>query len=262
MYAKGFAVAILSDGKPLRESNRVVRLRFGSEYQIRIKNTTNRRALASVEIDGMNVLSSELVLQPNQTIDLERFCLDGDLTKGKKFRFVSADSSEVQDPTSKENGLIRVSIKPELTVFDLLDYTPPGMPTLKTYGGSGGSLGGYYSCVSPGISNAPSSIMTTNAANINTTTNASDKGATVEGGFSDQQFENTNESFWTDTPIVIELQMRGLQQEVKKPWEVVQESGKTVVRFNDQSVGHVQNVSIDSEYVTLRIPFSQVSIKI
>ena len=59
--APGYVVVLLHQGKPVREfaegSQKVCRIPFDSEYTIRIKNKTWRRALVSISIDGTDVLS-------------------------------------------------------------------------------------------------------------------------------------------------------------------------------------------------------------
>lgn len=116
--APGFvAVVIGSDGKPVREFNeggkRTARVPFGTEYKLRLKNTTNARAYVRVEIDGMDVLSgSKLILRAKSSMDLERF-LEHNNYSGRKFQFVTANHPGVSDPSSGENGLVRVIFEPE-----------------------------------------------------------------------------------------------------------------------------------------------------
>lgn len=112
MHSNGFIVSVRdSSGQVLRESrDREVFLPFYSNYSLRLKNNNNRKAIAKVLIDGTDVLGgNELVLEAYQTVNLERFCLDGNLGVGRKFEFVPAKGdSRVQDPTSHENGDVRV----------------------------------------------------------------------------------------------------------------------------------------------------------
>src|SRR5271170_4418517 len=111
-WQKSFIVSILNNkNQVVREEagdfSRVARVDFDSEYKIRIQNKTNRRAYARVEIDGMEVSPGRrFVMGPKEVVDLERFILDGDLSTGKRFKFMSlekgAATGEIQDPTSAE----------------------------------------------------------------------------------------------------------------------------------------------------------------
>lgn len=253
-FQNGFAASLIINGKPQRELNesgdRTVRIPFGSEYAIRVKNKSNVRAYVSIDIDGTDVMGGKLLMRPGQTIDVERFVVDGDLLKGKRFKFVSAGHSDVQDPTSFENGLIRVKIEQEYvpwtyttTYFNTNDNTTfktnayrhtgvEGSSILRSrgIGGAGGGAGSTTGAAQGGVTNCantshnnfyignaqpPSygSVMDTEAV-------TSDAGATVEGSVSNQKFESTSEAFATYAPFFIELRMRGpkVEQPVRQTW--------------------------------------------
>lgn len=118
MYDKtnGYVIAILSNGKVLRESNGSVHLPFNSEYSIRLKNNkSGLKAQVEVSVDGTSIIGDErLVLNPHQSLDLERMILDGDNCSGRKLKFVPLDDDDVQDPTSSENGIVEVKFFEEL----------------------------------------------------------------------------------------------------------------------------------------------------
>jgi hypothetical protein len=238
-WEKGFVAVILdSNGKPIREfnegENRTVRVPFDSEYILRFKNTTDARAYVRIEIDGMDVLGGKrLILPAKTTKDLERF-LEGDNTKGRKFKFVTAGGPGITDPTSAENGLIRVIFEPESVVTTLLmttgslGVTAPCMSSGILRGGSdlvntgilGSVIGTAYNCSEASISSA----VNTGAIQPTTTTNMcldrdgnshkkmarrTDIGATSTGSASGQRFTDSNEWFPTLAPIQIDIWMRG-----------------------------------------------------
>jgi hypothetical protein len=72
MYSKNFVVAVKHNGKVLREEGDIVKVPFGAEYTVLLKNLNSVRAKVTVSIDGTSAIES-LVLQPNQSIDLERY---------------------------------------------------------------------------------------------------------------------------------------------------------------------------------------------
>ena len=140
MYLNNLVVAIkTTGGKTLREASvqtlssnnypynstrsGVVYLPFDSEYSIFLKNTSNCRCAVEVSIDGTDVLGGHrLVIQPNDTMDLERFILDGDLRKGRRFKFISKDHPDVQNPGSSENGFI--TIKAQWEKYPPIIFSP------------------------------------------------------------------------------------------------------------------------------------------
>ena len=111
MYNNGFIVSVMdSAGNILRESNsNEVYLPFNSEYKIRLRNNHSRNAVANVGIDGTDAFNGQRIIVPSGgSVDLERFCLDGNRDSGRRFKFVPLSDSRVQDPTSSENGKIMV----------------------------------------------------------------------------------------------------------------------------------------------------------
>ncbi len=90
MYHNQIIVLVKKDGQPLRETEgKFVYLPFDSEYSIELKNQSSRRAVASIKIDGTDVLGGdEIIIPAFGSVNLERFITNGDLNKGKKFKFV------------------------------------------------------------------------------------------------------------------------------------------------------------------------------
>ena len=166
-YAQpGYAVAVLVDGKAIREESesgeRSVRIPFGSEYKLRIKNKTDRRAYCDVEIDGCSILhhGKRLILQARQTIDIERFAMDGNNLSGKKLKFVEENHGEVMEPGAAENGQIVVRFHPEYQFASGWISTVLSTPLTPYYGGSlcvnnsGGISGGGITNCATGVSGA------------------------------------------------------------------------------------------------------------
>ncbi len=113
MYCNNYVLTILKSNTPQKEMNGKIGLPFNTEYKIRLKNKNSRRAKAKVSIDGVQVCGlGDFVIGAHSSLDLERF-IDTSLTKGRKFKFVSIDHQEVDDPTSSENGIIKVEFRTE-----------------------------------------------------------------------------------------------------------------------------------------------------
>lgn len=200
MYSNGFALAVKREGQVLRESRSqggppVVYLPFESEYSVFVKNTNDRRALVKVTIDGTDV-GAEFVIDAHSFMDLERFVLDGDLFRGRKFKFVRADDIRVQDPTSSENGIVRVECWLEKR---------PRRSMLRTSG-----VDFFHDHSRPGDiigCSMPASYRVENASMLGFV--ESDRGATVEGGLSNQSFQTTSFSGRETHSTVLELYLRG-----------------------------------------------------
>jgi hypothetical protein len=115
MYSNKFVVAVKCGGKVLREYGDAVRIPFGSEYSLLLKNLHTTKALATVDIDG-RVAIADLIVEPNDSIELERF-LGEDMGSGHRFRFIEK-TEEVRSHRGEgaEDGLIRVEYRFEVPV--------------------------------------------------------------------------------------------------------------------------------------------------
>ena len=215
-FQKGFVGSILVNNKPLREFNyegqRTVKVPFDSEYIIRLKNKNNVRAKVSVSIDGTNVLNGgKLILEPNETFDLERFV--DQMDKGSKFKFMSlvkgAATGEIQDPYSNDDGLIEIKFEKEvyyqINSFALPTYTIqpslfPGMPSSTCCDEN--TMETLSKCISSNHAIMDLSTVETNSID-------STLGATAEGTRSDQAFAKSTDSFLTDPAEIITIRMVG-----------------------------------------------------
>jgi len=107
MYANKLVVAVKVEGKVLKESGDTVKLPFGCEYSVIFKNLESRRCKALIEIDGKPFSNYALVIEPNKTVEVERFI--SDLNKGNKFKFIERTKKiEKVRGVNSEDGLIRV----------------------------------------------------------------------------------------------------------------------------------------------------------
>ena len=292
MHAKpGFVIAILHNNKPLRESfqngSQTVCLPFGDEYTLRLKNKTGFRAYASVTIDGTEVSPGRrFLLHAGQTLDLERFILDGDLEKGKRFKFISLEegtrTGEIQDPTNALNGLISVSFYPEqiwtlttplphwlnqpiqpavgsfLGYNSTLERCGPGGVAQDFYAAINGSSGGVCSPLVMGASGATSCVndlATAFAVNSSSpVAPTSSAGATVEGSDSSQRFTDSHESFVVGGPITMTIQLKGRVQPTVDVYKVnvkcnncdVKTFGATIPKGQSVAVAPCPNCGVSS----------------
>lgn len=103
------------DGKVMREHGDIIYLPYGNEYSLLLKNLSTQRALVNVEIDGVDVVPSGLIVRNGQTIDLERFVINGDMSKGPKFKFIEK-TDKISDfrGDKLEDGIVRISYRYEV----------------------------------------------------------------------------------------------------------------------------------------------------
>ena len=127
MYNSQFVVVIKHNGKICREYQDVVYLPFGAEYTIGLKNLNSVRAVASVTIDGEDVLDGKrLIVEPDSTFDL-----DGYLKGSKavnKFKFIEKTKKIEQYRGNRiDDGIVRVEFQFEQCwsdyVWSLPHYT-------------------------------------------------------------------------------------------------------------------------------------------
>lgn len=93
VYSNKFVLCVLVNKVPCEElANGVVKLPFGTEYELRFRNKHNRRAVVKFFIDGENVSGNGYIIPANDYVDIKRH---HDLDRA--FKFVSLDSPDAID---------------------------------------------------------------------------------------------------------------------------------------------------------------------
>lgn len=111
VHKVGLVAAIRCGGKILRETfengESIVKLPFGSEYEILVKNLDTRKALINISIDGVNVSDGSIIIEPNSSSHLEGF-IKGYIVKNK-FKFIEK-TEEISNHRGDriDDGLIRI----------------------------------------------------------------------------------------------------------------------------------------------------------
>jgi hypothetical protein len=221
-FSNNFVFVVLCNGKPIREfaeeNQRTAILPFDSEYSIRLKNKGKKRAKAKIYIDGVDICSTPdmgFVILPNETIDIERFV--DSFKEGKKFKFVSVEENQdkISDPTSLENGIIRVEFFEEDVAHTIQHSITPGIfPHNYNYPNRPTDYDIKqwqeqilrqitYSTTGTSLTNSSSSTSTTLPTNG---TNSS--GATVEGSGSQQIFSAAPYFKTSSMPTIISIKLK------------------------------------------------------
>lgn len=228
-YGNDFVLAIIQGGSPIREVGGKVHIPFRSEYKIRLKNKHNTlRTQARVWIDGRKVSNlGDFIIQPGQTLDLERF-LDESMDTGNKFQFVPLSDNRVNDPTDGENGVIKVEFYREQKVEIRLD--PVQIQPTFPKGPWNWDFNYRVDTFSYNNMDSNSSVISSSNVRPCSYTNRkslSSPGATVEGSFSNQKF-SVGEYFLTDPePVILTLQLRGIQDTNYKTPEVFESAERS-----------------------------------
>lgn len=110
-YQNKFVAVIKSNGAILREKDGIVKLPFGSEYSILLKNLESRKACVRITVDGEDVLmNNSLILNSNGDIELEGFLgIQNGIVVTNKFKFTKKTEQVVKHRGDKvDDGIIRV----------------------------------------------------------------------------------------------------------------------------------------------------------
>ena len=234
MYNNRFSAAVKADGSILREFGDTVRIPFGKEFSVLLKNLNSVRAQVSVSIDGESVIgNNKLVINPNEDFDLTRYIKNGNLSSGNRFKFIER-TPEIEDfrGAKIDDGIIRITFQFEKpsslgnllsspnTFFDHSNSPWPNRSDYSMTKGLSRSLGGAQS-----VNNATLSMergtkgFTDNSGTMDFMSQLSDAGITVPGSVSNQEFRSVQGFAVEPETHVIIIKMVGEVQnvEVTKP---------------------------------------------
>jgi hypothetical protein len=213
MYNKKLVASVKCKGKIMREQDDTVFLPFGEEYSILLKNLNTQKAHIKVEIDGEIVIDG-LLLSPNESVDLERYVIDNDLSKGPRFKFIEkTEQISGYRGDRIDDGMIRITYQ-----FEVVPEINP--PIYRRYDWNYHNDVWYCDnsgsdCDSVSYNSYPSTKPFSMSVD-------SDAGITTKGSESDQKFVYGSIGELETTIHSIVLQLKGCVngQEIKKPLTV------------------------------------------
>lgn len=231
MYQNKLVAAIKVNGQILREVGQSVLIPFGSEYSVFLKNLNSVRVKVKVSIDGTDATGDTwLVVNPNSTLDLERFIANGNMSEGRRFKFIERTKAVEQHRGTKvDDGLVRVEyrferVRPVVNVPEYVPYEVPypvptpcpdpwyprpprpiSYPRRPFYGSVKSASASSRSMRSLGASSGRKSY----SQEWQNTNCSTDMGITVQGSVSNQSFVSVSD-FPTDGSEVLVLQLRGI----------------------------------------------------
>ncbi len=242
VYNNKFVVVIKVNGKVLRESKDVVYIPFGSEYSVTLKNLNSVKAIASISIDGVDVMdSNDVIVNSNSEITLEGFIKNRKVSN--KFRFIEkTDTISKYRGDKVSDGLIRIAFRfeKEVKLYETVwinsgwNASPWGEinPWPYTYSSSKtsirsnsdlgklkGSSSINYSASTGDADNTSFFNSLDKTISMSRDLNENEDGITVKGSESDQTFRVGSVNTLEDTEHIIILQLKGQtkKKKVKKP---------------------------------------------
>lgn len=230
MYKNNFVVAVKVGGKVLRESSGRVELPFGSEYSVLLKNLDSVRMQARISIDGEDA-TSWLVINPNSSIDVERFVKN--LDRGNRFKFIErTEQIENHRGVKADDGLVRVEFKrekiyeaPKVVEHHTYTHHIYGYPCYRPYypwitytsqpSFTGAMQGSVTSTTGMRSGSGAHNVMAANMMHCSANPEISNEaGITVPGSESQQRFHLVS-GFETESSQVITLHLVGYTGKVQ-----------------------------------------------
>jgi hypothetical protein len=216
MFKSDFVAVVVSSGKIMREAvdslgEITVRLPFGSEYSVRLKNLNTVKAVVNVEIDGRDA-GRGVIVEPGATVELKGF-LEG-LRVKNRFRFIRKTETISKHRGDRiEDGIIRVTYKFEKIwePIKLNPYVPyPWYPghtywtyTQDVYNTGGGTQGNTVTTRNKSLGDfgGDNAVFCCNSIN--------EPGITVKGSETRQDFVYGDVGFLEETEHAINIKLVG-----------------------------------------------------
>jgi len=223
MYQEKFVCSLKVDGRFLRDEKGEIKIPFGTDYSLYLKNVDSRDAIVKVSIDGEDVLDgNRLVVRGNSSMDLMGF-MNGNQVR-KAFRFIEL-TKDIEDHIgyNPEDSLIRIEVwyekmKPVTQDVYTVYHNYPWNPyphiywTDITYNNANNYATRRGSGTSTSLTtNFEDALMSFNCANY-----TSDVGITVKGEDCHQDFGSAYVSDLESQSHVMVLRLSGYKDANKK----------------------------------------------
>jgi len=223
-------VHITSNRNRVKTYGNVAYMKSGTNFEIEIFNPTQGRLLANISIDGRNISTNGLVINPGQRVYLERW-----LDEARKFKFSTyeVENSAPAKKAIEQNGKIEVSLYSETINLsnNFWNYNTGtinlnsgiGTFTAPPFGGTTTTNIFYSSNIDTSLTNGVYGIRGANGAvgvsGVDGILNEKsiETGRTEKGEKSDQGFEQTTGDFNSWPMMTVNLQ---ILPESAKPVEI------------------------------------------
>ncbi len=241
MYQDKFVVAIKHNGKILREIGDVVKLPFGSEFTVLVKNLNSRRAKFTLHIDGADALDgTSIIVNGNSEVEMKRFIRNGNMNEGNAFKFIERTQQIEDGPRGirADDGVVRVEFWYERAPAQVIDtvyrhhheYWWDRYPYRTFSSTLGGSVGEpQYSTTASDVK--MKGIARSAIANLQNSTLS----ASASAGTATAYNAATADSFTPPAPESVETNTAG----ITVPGSKVEQKFETVYGFNAETVSQV-----------------------
>lgn len=158
MKVKDVEVRVKVGASFCKESDNVVDIEYGKEYSVYLRNTSERKAVVKIYIDGKNVSQDGFVVMPFNHMTLERSIANGSMTQGNKFKFIEMTESirQHRGETSHDGKLeVFVQMESDIAFYQRTQpsmFSSRGSSRSMSYG-SGDAVKGLGITVDGGLSN-------------------------------------------------------------------------------------------------------------
>ncbi len=222
VYKNNFICVIKNKGRIMRDHNGVVRLPFGSEYSILLKNKDARTAVVRIAVDGEDVMGGHRYIVPGHTQrELKGFLKGLNATHG--FRFIKKTKQIARYRGDRlDDGMVEVEFWYEeeyrVTPWVIYDDSPkrPGPQPSScdyTFGDStAGLMANQTTYTSANFHQVKSSSPRAKSpiiASCNVPTPRQDEGITVKGSKVNQNFQYGNVGTLESHSSTIIITLRG-----------------------------------------------------
>lgn len=217
VYSNKLIAVVKVDGKIIREDKDIVRLPFGCEYSILLKNLGMTDAVINVDMDGVNILSNNsLVVRSKQTHELLGFLNNsGQVTN--RFKFIQKTDNIVKHRGDHvDDGFINISFQfvsqPTVTWYNSFHtyYPPVQFRNSSVYGST---------CSYASTSTDHKGLMGATSGSLLSACCSSqiqqDEGITVKGSQVSQQYQTTYISNLDPEKHNIILRLKGQDNQSK-----------------------------------------------
>jgi hypothetical protein len=222
MYQEKFIAVIKHKGKILREDGGLVRLPFGSEYSIFLKNKNSVKAVANVEVDGEDVLQKHgIIVPPNQSVEITGWMRSMDRTN--KFKFIRK-TREIQKFRGDrlDDGIVRIEyIFEKQPVFEVIKDSWPvcpknDWPKCPINKWDGCTYNAFTTPLTDGTSSGDYVM-----SSYNCSVPLRDEGITVKGTMINQGYRYGSTDLLEDASHVIIINLRGISKIGRKIEKVI-----------------------------------------
>ena len=223
MYKSGYVVAILQNNQTIKEKGGKVLLPFGSEYEIRLRNKTRKRAVVDAYIDG-EIAAKGIVVNANDSIDLERY------VKNTGHALLKWYPEKEPKPWAPPPAPQIIQIHDNICPGHHHHHCDCPFCRPRPFFGDQWHTGGYRNdCISggggtqsKGSSNAnltigsnsvdlsADNVVFTNGVSEHLGVTVGDAGATIEGSVSHQSFSTINIDVDRENPTILTLHLVGV----------------------------------------------------